>query len=529
MAEKGATQQAENRKRFKEILAVMKKHDIVRGVSPEKLFNVINELGPTFVKLGQILSTRSDVLPQVYCDELKKLRSNVPPMPYEQVSRQIERAYGQTPEEVFSFFDQTALGSASIAQAHAAVLKSGERVVAKIQREGIHETMSRDIQLLKQACKLLKYMPSRDLVDFNKVLDEMWIVTQQEMNFQTEANNLERFSKINADVAYVKVPAIYRELTTPQILVMERIDGIPLDDFEAIQSQGYDLDEIGKKLADNYVKQVIVDGFFHADPHPGNIRIQDGKIVWLDMGMMGVLSEHDRTLIASLIPAVAKHDISTCRNIVLQLGTFKGKTDKQRLEHDIEDMLEKYGTCDLGSIDIAVVMEDMTEIMRANGISMPASLTMLARGLGTVEGVVAELSPGLNIMDIVTARATADLLKNRDWKASIQKDVTAIWESAHKSLELPALLADALRSLNLGEINVSMRHHTGEDTEKLITDLVLKLCVAVVASALIICAGATWEAPPRINNGLSLCSICCLVTAVLLLLYMFVLKNRRRK
>lgn len=121
--------------------------------------------------------------------------------------------------------------------------------------------MSRDIQLLKQACKLLKYMPSRDLVDFNKVLDEMWIVTQQEMNFQTEANNLERFSKINADVAYVKVPAIYRELTTPQILVMERIDGIPLDDFEAIQSQGYDLDEIGKKLADNYVKQVIVDGF----------------------------------------------------------------------------------------------------------------------------------------------------------------------------------------------------------------------------------------------------------------------------
>lgn len=196
MAEKGATQQAENRKRFKEILAVMKKHDIVRGVSPEKLFNVINELGPTFVKLGQILSTRSDVLPQVYCDELKKLRSNVPPMPYEQVSRQIERAYGQTPEEVFSFFDQTALGSASIAQAHAAVLKSGERVVAKIQREGIHETMSRDIQLLKQACKLLKYMPSRDLVDFTKVLDEMWIVTQQEMNFQTEANNLERFSKI---------------------------------------------------------------------------------------------------------------------------------------------------------------------------------------------------------------------------------------------------------------------------------------------------------------------------------------------
>lgn len=241
------------------------------------------------------------------------------------------------------------------------------------------------------------------------------------------------------------------------------------------------------------------------------------------------MSEHDRTLIASLIPAVAKHDISTCRNIVLQLGTFKGKTDKQRLEHDIEDMLEKYGTCDLGSIDIAVVMEDMTEIMRANGISMPASLTMLARGLGTVEGVVAELSPGLNIMDIVTARATADLLKNRDWKASIQKDVTAIWESAHKSLELPALLADALRSLNLGEINVSMKHHTGEDTEKLITDLVLKLCVAVVASALIICAGATWEAPPRINNGLSLCSICCLVTAVLLLLYMFVLKNRRRK
>ena len=181
---------SENRQRLMEIVEVVRRHEIIKGLTPEKLCAIIEELGPTFIKLGQILSMRSDILPKEYCEALKKLRSSVAPMPYEQVVSIVERSYGRPLGEVFSAFDEQALGSASIAQAHAAVLCSGESVVVKVQRDGIHDVMNRDILLLKRACKMLEYTPASGLVNFNQVLDEMWVVAQEEMNFLTEATNL---------------------------------------------------------------------------------------------------------------------------------------------------------------------------------------------------------------------------------------------------------------------------------------------------------------------------------------------------
>lgn len=188
---------SENRQRLMEIVDVVRKHDIVHGgMTPDKMCAIIEELGPTFIKLGQILSMRSDILPKEYCEALTRLRSSVAPMPYSQVASIVEGSYGRPISEVFQSFDEQALGSASIAQVHAAVLQTGEQVVVKVQREGIHDIMSRDIMLLKQACKLLKYTPVSGMVDFNQVLDEMWVVAQEEMNFQTEAGNLEKFHKL---------------------------------------------------------------------------------------------------------------------------------------------------------------------------------------------------------------------------------------------------------------------------------------------------------------------------------------------
>ena len=372
----------ENRQRLMEIMEVVRRHDITRGMSPEKLCAIIEELGPTFIKLVQILSMRSDFLPKEYCEALKKLRSDVSPMSYAQVVAIVEASYGRPLGEVFSSFDEQALGSASIAQAHAAVLQSGEPVVVKVQREGIHDVMSRDIMLLKHACRLLKYTPVSGLVDFNRVLDEMWLVAQEEMDFQTEAANLERFRKLNEDVAFVTSPALYREYTTTCVLVMERVDGIAIDDRDALVAAGYDPAEIGAKLADNYVRQIMTDGFFHADPHPGNLRIRDGRIVWLDMGMMGSLNDRQRSMIGKAITGVARGDINLCRDAVLNLGEFHGETDRRQLYRDIETLLEQYGSLDLGSMDLAMVFEDLTEVMKRNGISMPGSLTMLARGAG---------------------------------------------------------------------------------------------------------------------------------------------------
>ena len=517
---------SDNRQRLMEIVEVVRRHEIGKGVTPDKLCAIIEELGPTFIKLGQILSMRSDILPKAYCEALTRLRSDVAPMPFEQVKTLIENAYGRPLEEVFSSFDQQALGSASIAQAHAATLRTGEKVVVKVQREGIHEIMGRDILLLKQACKLLKYAPVNELLDFNQVLDEMWVVAQEEMNFQTEAANLERFRKLNAGVAFVDSPALYRDYTTTTVLVMECIDGTGIAQKDELTAAGYDLSEIGAKLADNYVKQIMDDGFFHADPHPGNLRVRDGKIVWLDMGMMGSLSDRQRELIGKAITGVARGDVNACRDAVLGLGEFRQKPDKHRLYRDIEDLLEKYASADLGTMDLAEVMQDMTEVMHQNGIAMPSSLTMLARGLATIEGVVAELSPELNVMSVVTARLGRRMLSDVDWRSVLTQDAGALYESAHKSLEIPALLADIMRSGLKGEVNLGIEHHAGTDVAQLARELTLKLCAALVAAALLLFGGLVHDAPPM-TCGLSVYTLAAIVLAAALLVWTFRPKKKK--
>lgn len=503
----------QNRARLHEIVEVVRKYDILHGVTPEKLCAMIEELGPTFIKLGQILSMRSDILPKEYCEALKKLRSNVAPMQFDQVRAIVEGAYGCPLEEVFAEFDEKALGSASIAQAHAAVLKSGERVVVKVQREGIHQMMSRDIILLKQACKILQYTPAGGLVDFNQVLDEMWVVAQEEMNFQTEASNLEKFRELNQNVAFVTSPLLYRTYTTGNVLVMERIDGMGIDEADKLTEAGYDPAEIGAKLADNYVKQIIDDGFFHADPHPGNIRIRDGKIVWIDMGMMGTLNEKQRRMIGHAITGVARGDITMVRDAVLALGQFKGEPDKRKLYRDIEAMLERYGSAELGSIDIAEVFEQMTAVMKSNNVAMPASLTMLARGLATIEGVLADLSPSINVMQIVSSRIGSELFANVDWQNLLAQDLRAIYESSKKSLEIPSLLADILRIGLKGDANLGIEHHAGEDVRQLVLQLVRRVCLLLLSLGLMIFGGAAVGSGTMLF-GLSVISEICFVLAL---------------
>ncbi len=503
----------QNRARLHEIVEVVRKYDILHGVTPEKLCAMIEDLGPTFIKLGQILSMRSDILPKEYCEALKKLRSSVAPMQFEQVRAIVEGAYGCPLEEVFTEFDEKALGSASIAQAHAAVLKSGERVVVKVQREGIHQKMSRDIILLKQACKILKYTPAGGLVDFNQVLDEMWVVAQEEMNFQTEASNLEKFRELNQDVAFVTSPLLYRTYTTGNVLVMERIDGMGIDEGDKLTEAGYDPAEIGAKLADNYVKQIIDDGFFHADPHPGNIRIRDGKIVWLDMGMMGTLNEKQRRMIGHAITGVARGDITMVRDAVLALGQFKSEPDKRKLYRDIEAMLDRYGSAELGAIDIAEVFEQMTAVMKSNNVAMPASLTMLARGLATIEGVLADLSPSINVMQIVSSRIGSELFANVDWKNLLAQDIRAIYESSQKSLEIPSLLADVLRIGLKGEANLGVEHHAGEDVRQLVLQSVQRVCLLLLSLGLMIFGGAAVDSGTKLF-GLSVISEICFVLAL---------------
>ncbi|MBQ9023001.1 MAG: AarF/ABC1/UbiB kinase family protein, partial [Eubacterium sp.] len=254
--------------RMLDVLQILKKNEIVHGLTPEKLRKILEELGPTFIKFGQILSMRPDVIPDEYCKELAKLRTNVDPMDFDVVQKEINQECGRPWNEVFKKIIKKPLGSASIGQVHKAVLLDGSTVVIKIQRPNIKQIMADDIRFCKKALGILKVVRKADeVVTLHMVLDEMWEAAQKEFDFLQEGMNLKRFYELNKDVAYATCPKVNMDLTTNRMLVMEYIDGTPVDDLDALEEKGYDLDDLGEKLAENYVKQVLKDAFFHADPH----------------------------------------------------------------------------------------------------------------------------------------------------------------------------------------------------------------------------------------------------------------------
>ena len=494
-------QKEENSERFREIKNVLRKNQITRGVTPEKLRVILEELGPTYIKLGQIMSLHSDFLPKAYCDELLKLNSDVTPMPFDDVEDVINHSYGQDWRELFQFIEEAPLGSASIAQVHRARLKNGEEVIIKVERKGIYDTMARDIGLLHRLVKLIPPVGDfKNLVDLDMVLDELWSVAQEEMDFLKEAANMDEFSRNNASVQYVTTPKLYHEYSTGHVLVMEYIDGYSLDDVESLQNAGYDMDEIGTKFVNNFIKQVMDDGFFHADPHPGNVKIRDGKIVWIDMGMMGRLSEKDRRTMIKGIRGIALHDISMVEDSVLEIGEFRGKPDRERLYQDLKKFIADYGTTSMGSLDVAAAIAGLVEIMKQNRISLPHGVSMLCRGLTHIQGVLAVISPDINMMQIAVNRYTEDFLKNINWKSELQKQARTVYRSVNKGVEIPGLVTDILKEHLEGQSVVNIDLHSSEDLTNVISAAIRNIVVGLCVAALLIASSVicTTDMTPKI-------------------------------
>lgn len=503
--------------------SVLKKYKITQGLTPEKLRLILQELGPTYIKLGQIMSLHSDILPKEYCEELMKLCSDVEPMPFQQVEEVLYESFGCKWNEIFSRIDKKPLGAASIAQVHYAVLKNGDEVVVKVQRKGIHDIMSRDITMLHKAVRLVPPVPIKGIVDFDMVLDEMWAVAQEEMNFLTEASNMEEFARNNKDIVFAATPCLYREYTTSCVLVMEYIDGYRIDDKENLQKDGYDLNEIGSKLVDNYIKQVIEDGFFHADPHPGNVHIRDGKIVWMDMGMMGRLSERDKKEIGKAVTGIALNDIGMIQDAVLAVGDFRGEPDTARLYKDIRMLIDKYGNQEMGQIDVAVFMQELMEIMKTNKIALPHGFTMLARGLTQMEGVLADIAPSINMVEIAAARLKEQMWQNFDWKSELKNTGKTLYKSAHRAITLPQQLAHILEEYERGQTRINLDMHSSDQLSGLLHRLVRNIVMGLWVMALLISSSivCTTDMKPRIL-GIPALGVLGYLFAVIIVLYTIV-------
>ena len=514
----------DNRERLGEITAVLRKHHITRGVTPEKLRAILEELGPTYVKLGQIMSLHSDVLPQRYCDELMKLTSEVTPMPFEMVEEVINRSYREDWHNIFSSIEKETLGSASIAQVHKARLIDGTDVIVKVERKGIYDIMARDIGLLKRAVNLLPPVGGfKNVVDLEMVLDELWATAQEEMDFLKEAANMEEFTRNQQGIRYIRCPKLYHEYTTSRVLVMEYIGGCPVDDRASLLADGYDLGEIGRKLVNNYVKQVMDDGFFHADPHPGNVKVMDGKIVWIDMGMMGRLSNRDRNLMARAVRAIAVGDIAVLEATILELGDIQGKIDSGKLYGELRDLMDRYGNASMGSIDAVEFFKDTMEIMKNNSIKLPHGMTMLVRGLTQMQGVLLNISPDINMAEIAAGRLKEEMLQNFDFRTEAGKAGRRVYKAVGRSLDIPPLVKIALEEYLKGQARVHMELDATKEFSHLMRRLVRNVVMGLWVMALLISSSiiCTTEMQPQLL-GIPALGFFGYVLAFAICLYIFI-------
>ncbi|MGC4020239.1 MAG: AarF/ABC1/UbiB kinase family protein [Muricomes sp.] len=336
-------------------------------------------------------------------------------------------------QNIFSQIDEIPLGSASIAQVHPAVLKDGTKVVIKIQRPSIQKIMQDDIILMKKAARILKTaIGTEDLIDFKTILDELWKTTQEEIDFLQEAENLDLFYENQKDIVYVTCPKVIHELTTPRLLVMEYIDGIQIDEIKKLEELGYDMTEIGQKAAENYCKQILEDGFFHADPHPGNLWITGGQIAWLDLGMTGRMTDHSKKLLRKAIAAILEQDIYSLKNVLLAFGEPQDRINHARLYTDIDDILGRYMSMDFGTMKLGDLLERMLSLVKEHRLAITPDLTLLSRSMITMEGTLAICAPEVNILQILSVHMSSLLLKSwmqRNCSAARDVKYMPLWTS----------------------------------------------------------------------------------------------------
>lgn len=445
-------------RRMNEIIHIMREYHVMRGLTPARAVEVLQALGPTYVKIGQLMSNRSDLIPKAYCDAFETLRDDAAPMAFDTVIEQIDRAYGKSWHEVFASIDPKPLGSASIAQVHKATLLDGTVVAVKVRRPGVVESMTEDLMLMKHLLATAEFVSNshRDtLLSLEGFVEEIERTTKNEVNFTIELNNLVRFRRELADEQGVTSPVPYPEYSTDAVLVMEFVQGVEISHTDELRAAGVDVEQLAMRVCQSYVVQVLDDGFFHADPHPGNILVRGDEIVWIDLGMVGSLTASERMLVGKVFTAVATGDTYLLKEAVMGLVRITGPVDHGALLDSLSRLLEEYSTAEMKDINVGVVMTEIIELLRNQNMIMESAVTMLARGFVTIEGVIAQVAPSISVIEIVSKHVIA---QQAEPKYVAQKLVDALMHgvgSAEALAKLPTQLSNTLEMVDRGQIKVN--------------------------------------------------------------------------
>ncbi len=476
-------------RRLREIYSILAKHHVLKGFTPEEFRTMLEDLGPSFVKIGQTLSTRSEILPKVYCDELSKLQTECDPLPFEEVREALVSIYGDGLDDVFSEIDPHPLGSASLAQVHKARLASGETVAIKVQRPGVKATMAQDIDIMRiMARRASRMAKDTQLLDFSDVVEEMWRTFLDETDFEVEAENLRVFKELNKNVAFIDCPKVYPDLCSEYCLVMEYIEGIPIYDHERLVQEGYELSEIGEKMLDNYATQVLDHGFFHADPHPGNIIVRAGKVMYIDLGVMGKLNPAERAGFATIVEAVGAQDPGKLKDALLSFAVQKDNAaiDHPRLLADLDLLLASYASCDVGDLDVGQLLADVMSVTRQSKVMLPTSVTNVSRGIVTIEGTVADFIENDSVASIINDHIRRSANPLVVGKELAQDTLLELRRASVGAAQAASYSGEALRMLTRGQLKVNMEMLGAGEPISGMSRIMNRLAVSVIVAGLFI-------------------------------------------
>jgi ubiquinone biosynthesis protein len=466
----------------------LKPSKIVQLPLPVRARLALEELGPTFVKLGQILSTRPDLIPPDYIEELQKLQDKVPPFAYDQVEQIIKRELGADISKIFKSFEQKAFAAASLGQVHQARLEDGDKAVVKVQRPDIEKTIETDLDILFHIARLTeKHIPASRLYDPVGIVEEFAKAIRFELDYGTEGRNAERFRKNFEDDKRIYTPKIYWEFSSKRILTMELIEGIKINSIEELDKAGYDRKKIAENGAKAFMKQILIDGFFHADPHPGNILVmKDGVIGFMDFGMMGRLDEEIKEKCVDLLIAILERNPNKIINEMLNLGITSQEVDIHSLKIDIKEILDQYYNKPLKEIKLGELINQLVNIAIKYHIRIPAEFALLGKSLLTIEGIGLELDPDFNLAEIAKPYAKDVILERKSPQRLILKLLNDLAELYNLIILIPRQLSKTLKKMEEGVFKLEFQHRGLENLISALDRSTNRLSYSLILAAIII-------------------------------------------
>lgn len=456
--------------------------------SAERMRMALEELGPTFVKLGQILSTRPDIIPAAFLTEFEKLQDQVPGISFDELRSQIELELGASVEELFEFIDHESLAAASIAQVHRARLKSGEEVVVKVRRPGVVKLVESDISAMMALAQLAeRHIPGSELYDPVGVMREFARSIRREMDFSREGHTIEKFRDNFKSVSWMHFPHVHWTHSTRGVLTMEYIDGIKVSDLSALENAGLDRKLIAKRGADAFLEMVLKHGFFHGDPHPGNVFIlPENRICLLDYGIVGRIDEGLTSFLSDIIIAIVNRDMDQVVSLLLFAGDISDSLDIRSLKRDLSYFIDGYYEVPLKEIEVGRMLLEFIDIITLYNIRIHPDLMLLAKSLMIVEGMGRTLNPAFDMVEHVRPFMEKAVRRKMSPK-NMYKDISTVI-SSYTSLasNLPRDLKEIINRLNRNKFKIDLEHR---GLDKFNTDFdrsMNRLSSSLILAALII-------------------------------------------